>query len=166
MQVRAFPSLSRPAAAALAALATLPVPASAAQDSPPPWSIGGFDAFRRGAFGNAGQNLYVSRAGVLQRIYRYDLDGDGYFDIPFANCQEHHESAPSYVYDAGTGARVATLHGQGALCGEVADLDGDGTRDVVVVGHHDMVSPFSAADGHGMHRAGGTGSAAVHSCRR
>ena len=144
MQVRAFPSLFRPA---LAALAALPVPASESPDSPPPpWTIGGFGAFRRGAFGNAGQNLYVSRAGVLQRIYRYDLDGDGYFDIPFANCQEHHESAPSYVYDATTGRRVATLHGQGALCGEVADLDGDGTRDVVVVGHHDMVSPFSAAD--------------------
>ena len=48
------------------------------------WTIQGFDAFRRGTFGNAGQNLYVSKAGVLQRIYRFDVNGDGWFDLPFA----------------------------------------------------------------------------------
>jgi hypothetical protein len=82
------------------------VAVSAAQTRNPPaaWTIEGFDAFRRGTFGNAGQNLYVSRAGVLQRIYRFDVNGDGYFDLPFANCQEHHESAPSYVYSI-SGAR-------------------------------------------------------------
>ena len=109
------------------------------------WAIEGFDSFRRGTFGNAGQNLYVSCAGVLQRIYRFDVNGDGSFDLPFANCQEHHESAPSYVYSL-DGKRLATLPGQGALCGAVADLDGDGTQDVVIAGHHDMVSPFAAAD--------------------
>ena len=120
--------------------------AEAAAQQPVSWTIEGFDAFRRGTFGNAGQNIYVSRAGVLQRIHRFDLDGDGFFDLPFANCQEHHESAPSCVYDADTGERVATLPGQGALSGAVADLDGDGAQDVVIAGHHDMVSPFAAAD--------------------
>lgn len=110
------------------------------------WRIVGFEAFNRGTFGDGGQNIYVSRSGVLQRIFRFDLNGDGYFDIPFANCQEHHESAPSYVYDAATGERIATLPGQGALCGDVADIDGDGTQDVIIAGHHDMVSPFAAAD--------------------
>ena len=126
-----------------AASALLFNPARSFGDS---WRIEGFEAFRGGSFGNAGQNIYVSRAGVLQRIFRYDLDGDGRFDIPFANCQEHHESAPSFIYDAASGERVATLPGQGALCGDVADLDGDGTHDVVIAGHHDMVSPFAAAD--------------------
>ena len=53
------------------------------------WVTEGFEAFRRGTFGNAGQNLYVSRAGVLQRIYQYDLDKNGCFDLVFANCQNH-----------------------------------------------------------------------------
>ena len=35
------------------------------------WTTSGFEAFRRGKFGNGGQNIYVSRAGVLQRIHRF-----------------------------------------------------------------------------------------------
>ena len=58
----------------------------------------GFDAFRRGAFGNGGQNIYVSRAGVLQRIHQYDLDRDGYLDIVICNSQPHGEQPPSFLY--------------------------------------------------------------------
>ena len=38
------------------------------------WTTEGFEGFRAGTFGNGGQNLYVSRAGILQRIHQYDLD--------------------------------------------------------------------------------------------
>jgi len=58
----------------------------------------GFAAFRAGTFGNAGHNLYVSRAGVLQRIHQFDLNRDGYFDLVFCNSQEHWESPPACVY--------------------------------------------------------------------
>ena len=61
------------------------------------WVTKGFDSFRRGTFGNGGVNLYVSKQGVLQRIYQYDLNHNGYFDLVFANCQNHHEAAPSYL---------------------------------------------------------------------
>ncbi|MBQ2785217.1 MAG: hypothetical protein IJF02_01765, partial [Oscillospiraceae bacterium] len=61
------------------------------------WITEGFDAFRRGTFGNGGQNIYVSKKGILQRIFQYDLNRDGYVDLVFANCQNHGESAPAYV---------------------------------------------------------------------
>ena len=109
------------------------------------WVTEGFDAFRCGTFGNAGQNVYVSKAGVLQRIYQYDLDKNGYFDLVFANCQNHHESAPSYVYSI-DGKRIATLPGQGSRSGLVADLNGDGITDVVIAGFVNLLVPFTAAD--------------------
>ena len=58
----------------------------------------GFEAFRRGTMGNAGQNLYVSRNGILQRIFQFDLDQDGYADLVFCNSQNHWERPPAYLY--------------------------------------------------------------------
>ena len=58
------------------------------------WRTRRFEAFRRGTFGNAGQNLYVSRAGGRQRIHLFDLNKDGYLDLTFCNAQEHLESPP------------------------------------------------------------------------
>ncbi len=109
------------------------------------WVTKGFDSFRRGTFGNGGVNLYVSKQGVLQRIYQYDLNHNGYFDLVFANCQNHHEAAPSYLYNR-KGERVATLPGQGALSGFAADLNGNGYSDIVIAGYYDMAAPFATAD--------------------
>ncbi len=111
------------------------------------WITEGFEAFRRGTFGNGGQNLYVSRAGVLQRIYQYDLNHNGYFDLVFANCQNHHEAAPAYVYsDVLGGARRSSLPAQGAVSGAVADLYGSGHADLIVCGRYDMAAPFASSD--------------------
>ncbi len=104
----------------------------------------GFDAFRRGSFENGGQNLYVSKKGVLQRIFQYDLNRNGYVDLVFANCQNHHESAHSYAYELGGGR--AELPGQGSLCGMVLDLTGDGYNDIVVTGKYDMAAPYASTD--------------------
>ena len=70
-------------------------------DAPPGvWREDTFEDFIDGTFGNAGRNLYVSREGVLQRIYRYDANRDGYFDLVFCNAQNHWEKPPAYVYPA------------------------------------------------------------------
>lgn len=108
------------------------------------WVTEGFEAFRRGTFGNGGHNLYVSKAGILQRIFQYDLNRDGYLDLVFANCQNHGESAPSYVYTQ-DGQRCA-LPGQGSVCGMTLDIDGDGWEDIVVTGLYDMAAPYASTD--------------------
>lgn len=110
------------------------------------WITEGFDSFRQGSFGNGGQNLYVSKAGVLQRIYQYDLTHNGYMDLVFANCQNHNEAAPAYVYSL-DGKLNSVLPAQGAVSGIVADLSGNGLyNDVVICGWYDAAQPFASAD--------------------
>ena len=97
------------------------------------WVTRGFEAFRRGTFGNAGQNLYVSRAGVLQRIHHLDFNRDGYVDLVFCNAQVHMEAPPAYVYRDVFGARQCTeLPAGGSPTAAVADISGDGYADLVI----------------------------------
>ncbi|MBI4026031.1 MAG: VCBS repeat-containing protein [Verrucomicrobia bacterium] len=108
------------------------------------WIEKGFESFTAGALGNAGQNLYVSRAGVLQRIHRFDVNGDGHVDLLFVNSQDNGERPPVYVYHAPlNGKRSRRASGQGGLflqelpadgayAGAVGDLNGDGYDDLAL----------------------------------
>ncbi len=48
------------------------------------WRERGFADFADGTFGNAGHNLYVSKTGALQRIFRFDFNEDGWTDLAIA----------------------------------------------------------------------------------
>lgn len=49
------------------------------------WTLKGFSDIAKGTFENAGQNLYVSKKGVLQRIWQFDANKDGYVDLCITN---------------------------------------------------------------------------------
>ncbi len=106
------------------------------------WSTRGFEDFRQGQFGNAGQNLYVSRAGTLQRIHQRDLNGNGYLDLLFCNSQNHHERPPTYLYEDPLGEATRTeLPAEGAWTGTSADLNRDGYDDLILGMRHNGVRP-------------------------
>lgn len=97
------------------------------------WEKRGFDAFSLGKPGNGGQNLYISANGVLQRIFNYDVNGDGYPDLLFANSQSMGERPPVYIYDSPlTSEKYAELPSGGSYDGIMADLNGDGYEDLVI----------------------------------
>lgn len=119
------------------------------------WNLKGFDEISKGTFGNGGQNLYVSKKGVLQRIWQFDVNSDGYVDILVANSHGFNEHPDTHIISDPTGEaalqKVLTQDGQAGL---VVDLNGDGYDDLIIAtandGHHmDLTSYvyFGGKDG-------------------
>lgn len=101
-------------------------------------SIHGFDAFSKGTFGNSGQNLYVSAKGVLQRIFQFDVNKDGYVDLCIANSHDYNEHPNLHIISDPLGeAKLQEVLTQGSQAGLVADLNGNGFDDLVIASCHD-----------------------------
>lgn len=92
-----------------------------------------YEDFSKGSFGNGGQNIYVSAAGILQRIYNYDINNDGYPDLLFANSQSMGERPPLYIFDSPLETEKYTiLPSEGTYDGIFCRLYGDKYDDLVI----------------------------------
>ena len=102
------------------------------------WTISGFESLSQGSCGNGGQNLYVSKKGVLQRIWQFDVNKDGYVDLLIANSHDYNEHPDTYVIKDPCGQWVQQpVLTQGCQAGHVCDLNGDGIADVIVSANND-----------------------------
>jgi len=110
------------------------------------WTTRGFEAFSAGTCGHAGHNLYVSRAGILQRIHQYDFEQKGYLDLVFCNSQGSLEMPPAGVYQDPLGQiEYLELPADGARSGAVLDLNGDGCDDLVLGNRYNGIGHYMNA---------------------
>ncbi len=103
------------------------------------WTKKGFEEFSKGTMGNGGQNLYVSAKGTLQRIFNFDVNGDGYPDIPIANSHSMNEKPPIHIYDELGQKQPLELPTNGSFDGIFVDLYDRGVQDLVVACQHNGV---------------------------
>lgn len=105
------------------------------------WTENSFKDFRDGSFLDAGSNIYVSAAGRIQMITRWDFNGDGNLDILLCTNQRHTEKENTYIYlnngnDIDARSRIE-IPGGGSSDGLVADFNKDAWNDLAVSNYKD-----------------------------
>jgi hypothetical protein len=104
---------------------------------PHAWVHRGFDELSRGRCEDGGANLYVNARGVIEMIHRTDVNHDGYADIIFPNSHGYTERGPTWIYEPIRAARGdwprRELPNDSGWMSRVADVDGDGHDDLIVV---------------------------------
>lgn len=105
------------------------------------WTENSFEDFRDGTFTDAGSNSYVSKAGRIQMITRWDFNNDGNLDIFLPGSHGHTERENTYIYlnkgkDVDGRSRIE-IPGGGTRDGLVADFNKDGLNDILAINHTD-----------------------------
>lgn len=117
-----------------------------------------FTELRDGQLSNAGANLFLSHSGALTPIHSWDANADGYADIVFNNTHDHAFEIPVRIYLNRDGLPNAEsfmeLPGSGASSVTAADLNGDGSREILVIngnnnttGHQDSMIYWGGKSG-------------------
>ncbi len=117
----------------LFAAVNCPAPARAENESIH-WVDSSFEAFSRGSFEPA--DLYVTRAGAVKTVNRFDLNGDGYLDLVFSSSHDEVRAIEPTCVSVAHGqrsARMLTLPALGTRRAVVADFNHDGFPDVVLM---------------------------------
>ncbi len=109
------------------------------------WVKSSFEEFSKGTFGNGGQNIYVSTKGVLQRIFNFDINGDGYPDIPITNSHSMNEKPDIHIYDEIGQSEPLSLPSFGSFDAIFCDLYNRGVEDLIVACQHNGVNTDTSA---------------------
>ncbi len=100
------------------------------------WTESSFKDFVDGTFDDGGVNCYVSAAGRIQLINRWDFNGDGYIDLLFPSSHNPSDIVDAFAYLGGQDGlrpeRMLRLPSNGGEFLATADLNHDGSVDVVI----------------------------------
>ena len=126
----------------LTIISLLPVFLSGAGNGERTWTTSTFLEFSEGRLDDGGVNTYVTAAGEVQLINRYDLNRDGFLDVVMVNTHDNNEQIDLFIYwgieDSQAGHRTR-LPSDGGVAQTIADLNGDGHLDLVVANRHNGV---------------------------
>lgn len=106
------------------------------------WTTSSFLEFSDGTLSDGGVNTYVTAGGEVRLINLWDLNNDGFLDIVFPNTHDNNQQVELSIYWGvdGFGVRRRTqLPSDGGVAQVIADLNGDGYPDLVVVNGYNGV---------------------------